>query len=241
MANVAKTGIGDWLVRVAGAPTDLRRIAGELGEGDPCVAAQGDSLYLKSSEVNKAELQVVAEWEAFELIRLLSAAAYLDFGTPISLRMVSVERAGLVLQGCCSVTAPSFDLPTLRQIIGLAVNRSQVRRAVLAHAVGGAGGFFEAYEAISSEALNLGLPEQATHVGVKEWFVRQGWMTHGDGDRFLNTVLHFRHAKERKISFEPIPPGQAEVILYGVLTNFIRHCIRLKIPMPVSDQRGECC
>jgi hypothetical protein len=241
MADSTKNAIEDWVVRVAGAPTDLRRIAGELGEGDPCAAAQGDSLYVKSSELNKAEAQITVQWEAFELIRLLSAAAHLHFGTPTSLRMVSVERAGLDLQGCCSATAPSFDLTTLQQIIGLAVDRSQVRRAVLAYAVGGAGGLFEAYEAISSEALNLGLPEQATHVGAKEWFVRQGWITHGDGDRFLNTVLHFRHARERQISFEPLPPNQAEIILRGVLTNFIRHCIRLKIPMPSSDQPGECC
>lgn len=227
MANVLNEGIGKWVVRVAGAPTDLRKIAEELGSGDPSVAAQGEWLYLRSSEIDKAEVQIVAEWEAFEFIRLLSAAAYLRFGRPISLQIASVERAGADLCGC-NATTPDCELPTLQQIIRLALNRSQVRRAVLAHSTGGAGGFFEAYEAISSEASNLGLPDQATHAGTKEWMVRQGWITDREGDRFLNTVLHFRHAKEHQISFEPLPPNHAETILRTVLTNFIRHCVLLR-------------
>jgi hypothetical protein len=240
MANVVNDGVVKWVVRVTGASSDLRKIAGELGSGDPLAAADGESLYLKSSEIDRARSQVAAEWTAFEFIRLLSAASYLHFGTQISLRLASVESAGTDLRSCSSTT-PGSEVPALRQIIGLALERSQIRRAVLAHSVGGAGGLFEAYEAISSEAINLGLPDQATHAVTKEWLVRQGWITDSGVDSFLNTVLHFRHAKEHQISFEPIPPNQAEIILRGVLTNFIRHCIRLKSPMPVSDQLGECC
>lgn len=226
MANVHE-GIGKWVVRVAGAPADLRKITEELGSGDPWAAPHGESLYLKSSEVDRADVQIVAEWEAFEFIRLLSAAAYLRFGTPILLRMASVERAGADLCGC-NATTPSSELPTLQQIIGLALDRSQVRKAVLAHSVGGASGFFEAYEAISSEALNLGLPDQSTLLAAKEWMVRQGWVKDTDADRFLNTVLHFRHASKHQISFDPLPLNHAEIILRRVLTNFIRHCVLLK-------------
>jgi hypothetical protein len=239
MANGLHNRVGDWVVRLTGALSDLHKIAAELAS-DPWAVVHRDSLELKSSEIDKAELQIVAEWEAIEFVRLLSAATCLHFGIPASLHIVSVERARDDFCGR-SASMQSSDLPTFQQIIGLALDRPEIRRAFLAYAVGGAGGLFEAYESISSEALNLGLPEQATYVGAKEWFVRQGWITHGDGDRFLNTVLHFRHAKERQISFEPIPPNQAEIILRGLLTNFLRHCIRLKIPMPVSDQRGECC
>lgn len=227
MANVRSNVIGEWVVRATGAPTDLRKIADELGSGDPRAAVREELLYLKSSEVDKAELQVVAEWEAFEFVRLLSAAAYLHFGTPISLHWVSVERAEADLSGSSTAT-PNSEPPTLQQIIGMALDRSQVRKAVFAHSVGRASGFFEAYEAISSEAMNLGLPDQATHAGTKQWLVEQGWIADRDSDRFLNTVLHFGRAKEHRISFEPLPPNQAEVILRTVLTKFIGHCIRLR-------------
>src|SRR5580704_5203162 len=100
MGDVLNEGIGKWVVRIAGAPAELRRIAEELGSGDPWAAAHGESLYIKSLEVDKAEVQIVAEWVAFEFIRLLSAAAHLRFGTPISLRMASVERTGADLCGC---------------------------------------------------------------------------------------------------------------------------------------------
>jgi hypothetical protein len=239
MANELHNGVGDWVVRLTGALSDLHKIAEELAS-DPWAVVHRDSLELKSSEIDKAELQIVAEWEAIEFVRLLSAATCLHFGIPASLQIVSVERARGDFCGRCASMQSSAP-PTLQQIIGLALDRPEIRRAVLAYAGGGAGGFFGAYEAISSEAISLGLPEQNTHVGVKEYFVQKGWVTERDSDRFLNTVLHFRHAKERQISFEPIPPNQAEIILRSVLTNFIRHCIRLKIPMPVSDQRRGSC
>jgi hypothetical protein len=51
--------------------------------------------------------------------------------------------------------------------------------------------------------MNLGLPDYAAHVGTKEWLVRKGWITDADDDRFLNTVLHFRHAKEHNSPASP--------------------------------------
>jgi hypothetical protein len=52
-------------------------------------------------------------------------------------------------------------------------------------------------------------------------------------------VLHFGHAKEHRISFEPLPPNQAEVILRTVLTKFIGHCIRLRSSTRPEGDRSE--
>jgi hypothetical protein len=84
-------GTGQWVLRISGAPSDLHQIACELTDSDPKGVARGESLYVKSSNVDEARSKVAAEWAALDLTQLLSAAGSLHFGTPISLRLVSVD------------------------------------------------------------------------------------------------------------------------------------------------------
>jgi hypothetical protein len=68
------TQISRWVIHAAGAPSDLQRISSELGKGDPSGVVHNQSLYLESSELDKASSRVAAEWAAFDFMKLLSAA-----------------------------------------------------------------------------------------------------------------------------------------------------------------------
>jgi hypothetical protein len=125
--------------------------------GELQAVADGESLYVKSPEIDRADSQIVAEWAAYELVRLMAASAYLHFGTPSQLRLVSVQKREMVPLSLNAISVAGVAELRLSEIIQVGLERQQVRKALLAHAAGGAAGLFEAYEAVTHEVLNCGV------------------------------------------------------------------------------------
>lgn len=206
-------------VRLLGSPSDIQKIATELTGIELDVMVDEGALCLKP--LNSGRSPIAAEWKAYELARLIEAAAQLRFGvlTPVQPTPIedyegeSVSRAALFT-----------DRPTLSQILDVASKRDQIRKALLSYAAGGAVGLFDAYEGVCHEIMNRGFPNYAAGCGTKEWMVLQGWITEEEDDRFLRTVLQFREDDGRStLPFHPFSPYEAEVFVRRLLLKLIEH------------------
>lgn len=219
-----------WVLRLTGTPADILRIAGELSGDEFQVAVRGASLYLTTPAIDRAATLAEAQWVAFELVRLIEAAADLRFRIlgPICLDSVEPDHGGWppdpsarVVEGKCPANGLS-----LLQILQVARERRFIRSALLAGAPGNAGGLFEAYEAVTHEILNSRLLDFAAAVGTKEWLIAQGSITDEEDRRFLETVLHYRGNSINTPLAEPLSPHEAQLFVRKVLTGFIAHCAR---------------
>lgn len=160
-----------WLIRATGSPADLQRIADDLGGGDLHVNVDGDSLYLISPGVDRMDNQATAEWAAYELVRLISAAASLRFGIVLQVQFHSVQPksddrvpSGFGLQRDGHRVRSGYSV--LQAVIA-AQRRSNVRTALLACAAGGADGLFRAYEALCSELMSTANLDYAGGIGTR--------------------------------------------------------------------------
>lgn len=207
-------------VRLLGSPSDIQKIATELTGIELDVMVHEGSLYIDL--LNSTRSPTATEWKAYELARLIAAAAQLRFGVLNPIQLASVED----FEGeGVSRAAPFSDRPTLSQILNIASKRDQIRKALLSYAAGGAVGLFDAYEGVCHEIMNRGFPNYAAGCGTKEWMVLQGWITEEEDDRFLKTVLQFREDDGRStLPFHPFSPYEAEVFVRRVLLNLIEHC-----------------
>jgi len=207
-----------WGVRLIGSPSDIQRIATELGPVG--LSVQLYDGVLKIEPMSTVPAQHATEWKGYEFARLVWAAARLRFGiNPIGL--VPVEDAEM---GPPSDATISTDEPTLSQILRIADESGHIRKALLSYAAGGAAGLFDAYEAICEEIVSRGLPDYASGCGTKEWLVLQAWIAEDEDDRFLTTVLHFRQDDSHGLAFHPFSPYEAEVFVRKVLINLIEYC-----------------
>jgi len=84
---------------------------------------------ITSLEVGKAEDQIAAEGTAIKLIRLRFATTDLRLGTPISLRVISLEIADR-LRGCLGPHRVLIG-PAPLQVIGLVSDRSRLAKRSL--------------------------------------------------------------------------------------------------------------
>jgi hypothetical protein len=221
-----------WVARLTGTPGDILRIAGELSGDEFQVAVRGQSLYLTASVVNRAPTLAAAQWIAFELVRLIEAAADLRFRilSPICLDSVEPDRGEWPPDPSARIVEcnhPGNGQLSLLQILRVARERRFIRSALLARAPGSAGGLFEAYEAVTHEILNSDLLDFAAAVGTKEWLIAQGWITDEEDRRFLETVLHYRGNSIDTPLAEPLSPHEAQLFVRKVLTGFIARCARL--------------
>ena len=221
------TGMSRWTIQVSGALSDLSRIALELRNGDPCGVVRDESLYIESSEVDRAKSRIAAEWVAFDFTKLLLAVFEMNFGERAILHLISVRESGSDVNYRLPVRQNSE--PTLfQQMIRLALDRPHARGAILAYASGGADGLFRAYEALTYEILNLGLTPSSTGVGTKQWLVENGWITEAEDDRFLSTVLHFRNYQDRQSAENALAIKEAQVLVRRILVNFLDHCLKTR-------------
>jgi hypothetical protein len=124
----------------------------------------------------------------------------------------------------------SMDEVTVSQIVNVAHERERIRKAILDYAFGGARGLFDAYESISYEVMNCGLPNYAASIGTKEWLIQRGWISEEEEDRFLKTVLYFRipHGSPPPAV---LSPAEALDFVRRILLGFVRYCI-------TDEQRG---
>jgi hypothetical protein len=158
------------------------------------------------------EMGIAAEWRTYESDRLIEACTSLH---------------------CASANVPSregnhasvVDDVTVSKIVNVARQRERIRKAILDYASGGARGLFDAYESISYEIMNCGLPNYAASIGTKEWLIRQGWISEEEEDRFLKTVLYFRSPHHSTSPPALLSPPEARAFVRRILIGFIRHCI----------------
>jgi hypothetical protein len=174
------------------------------------VEVRGESLPVRSPALGSVSDLAAAQWETYDLVRLLVASAYLrsDALDPVTGR--NAQR--------------SEDRVSILQTVNVARDRAPIRKAVLAYAAGGAEGLFEAYEALGSEIMNCTVLDYDAGIGTREWLVQQGWITEEEDDRFLKTVQHYRYNDNRSSPFEPFSPHQAQLFVRRVLINLIRYC-----------------
>ena len=207
-------------VRLKGSPSDIQKIATELTGIELNVMLHEGAFYLKP--LNGVGSPIATEWKAYELARLMAAAAYLRFGVLAPIELAPFEDyEGEALSRAALCT----DRPTLSQIFNVARMRDQIRKALLSFAEGGAVGLFDAYEAVCHEIMDRSFPNYAAGCGTKEWMVRQGWIAEEEDDRFLKTVLQFRQDDGRNtLPFHPFSPYEAEVFVRRVLLKLIEHC-----------------
>jgi hypothetical protein len=208
-----------WTLQVHGQPGDISRIAPELTGGKIRAVVKGDVLHLTWPALRADASETVAEWAAYELLRLLEAAAYLYFGSRLTLRLGSVAFSDRLPAE--SLAGPSKASSTLVRIVEAAQTHRHLRSAVLAHAAGGARGLLKAYEAISYEIMDRGLPDYDSHIGTREWLVRQGGITDAEDRGFLDTVLHYRQSIDPRSSVSGVSPAQAERLVRTILLNVI--------------------
>jgi len=222
------TQISRWVIQAAGAPSDLQRISSELGKGDPSGVVHNQSLYLESSELDKASSLVAAEWAAFDFMKLLSAAFEVHFDESIPLNLVSVRESDSD-RADHTVGRHAAEPSLLQRTVQLALARPQAQTAILAYASGGPDGLFRAYEAMTYEILNLRLTTSSAGVGTREWLIEQGWITEAEDDRFLSTVLHFRDCLERQCPGDALSLKEAAILVRRLLVNLLRHCLELPL------------
>jgi hypothetical protein len=154
-----------------------------------------------------SEARATGEWEAYELNRVMSASNYLCMGT------------------CDSSELALPDNVLVSQIVAVARNREQIRKALVAYLSGGATGLFDAYEAVSCEIMNCSLPNYAADEGTREWLVRHGWVSEEEEDRFLKTVQHFRHGRFSDAPPHALSPHEARLFVRGILMSFIQYSL----------------
>jgi hypothetical protein len=214
-----------WLIRATGSPADLRRIAEGLGGGDLHVSVDGDSLYLTSPDIDKIDRQAAAEWAAYELIRLISAAANILFGTMVLVRFQSVRpnanaiSCGREFQRNGNRVGNEHSL---LQAVIVAQRRPDLRTALLACAAGGADGLFRAYEALCSELMSTSHLDYAGGIGTREWLTKQGWVDEQEEQQFLDTVVHFGR-QNGSPSFKTSSPCEAQHLVEKLLSKWIDH------------------
>lgn len=214
-----------WLIQATGSPADIPRIADGLGGGDLHVGVDGDSLYLTSPDINKIDNRAPAEWAAYELIRLISAAANIRFGTVVLVRFQSVlpnsdaiswnrefQRNGNTVR---------HGQPLLQAVIA-AQRRPDLRTALLACAAGGADGLFRAYEALCSELMSTSPLDYAGGEGTREWLIKQGWVDEQEEQQFLDTVVHYGRQNGAP-SFRTSSPCEAQRLVEKLLDRWIDH------------------
>jgi hypothetical protein len=210
-----------WRICATGLSGDIQRIAAELDNQDLQTHADGEALILFSADVNKINGRPSAQWAGYELVRLVSAAADLRFGSISPLRFESVvgqmspfSPANVELLRNDDI--PARDLPLSRFVLA-AQSRHQIRTALLACAQGGAEGLFQAYEALCSDLMDY-----AVGIGTKEWLIEQGWVEEQEEESFLDTVLHYSRHCRSTIS-KPRSPREAQEIIRRLLTKWIGH------------------
>jgi hypothetical protein len=213
-----------WLIRATGSPADLRRIAAGLAGGNVKADVDGESLYLISPDVNEMDIQTSAEWASYELVRLISAAAYLRFGTASPVRFHSVQGQTDLFTASPKVHSNGHNVsnaPSLWRAVRAAQLRQHVRTALLACAGGGADGLFRAYEALCTDLMDY-IPG----VGTREWLIEQGWVDERQEQSFLDTVIHYgRH--NIPPSFKPCSPNEVQELVRRLLDNWIDHVWQL--------------
>ena len=183
-----------WVARLTGTPADILRIAGELSGDEFQVAVRGESLYLTAPAVNRASTLAAAQWVAFELVRLIEAAADLRFRilSPICLDSVEPDRGEWPPDPTARVvegrhpgngkypSSKSFRSPASA---GSSAARSSHER------LGARADCSRLMRPSHTRSLNSDLLDFAAAVGTKEWLVAQGWITDEEDRRFLETVL----------------------------------------------------
>jgi hypothetical protein len=219
MCNATTTPRDRWGVRLIGSPSDIQKIATELGPVGLSVQLYDGAL--KIEPLSSVPAQNAAEWKGYEFARLVWAAARLRFGILNPIRLVPVEDAEMEPPSDATI---STDQPTLSQILRIAYERGHIRKALLSYAAGGAAGLFDAYEAICEEIVSRGLPDYASGCGTKEWLVLQEWIAEDEDEQFLTTVLHFRQDDSHAPTFHPLSPYEAEVFVRKVLIHLIEYC-----------------
>ncbi|HTC33582.1 MAG TPA: hypothetical protein VK724_09430 [Bryobacteraceae bacterium] len=117
------------------------------------------------------------------------------------------------------------DRLVVAQIVAIARDREQIRKALLAYLSGGATGLFDAYEKVSCEIMNCGLPNYAADEGTRDWLVRHGWVSEEEEDRFHKTVQHFRHGRFSDVPSEALSPREARLFVRGILMSFVQYAL----------------
>jgi hypothetical protein len=220
MCNATTTPRDRWGVRLIGSPSDIQRIATELGPVGLSVQQLCDGA-LKIQLLSSVPAENATDWKGYEFARLVWAAARLRFGILNPIHLAPVEDAEMDPPSDATI---STDQPTLSQILRIAYERGHIRKALLSYAAGGAAGLFDAYEAICEEIVSRSLPDYASGCGTKEWLVLQEWIAEDEDDRFLTTVLHFRQDDSQGLTFHPFSPYEAEVFVRKVLIHLIEYC-----------------
>jgi len=214
-----------WLIRATGLPADLQRIADDLGGGGLHVSVDGDSLYLSSSDIDMIDSKAAAEWAAYELIRLISAAATIRFGIVVLLRFQSVRPNSDAISCGREFHRNGKTMRnghSLLQAVIAAQRRPDLRTALLACAAGGAEGLFRAYEALCSELMSTSNLDYAGGEGTREWLIKQGWVDEQEEQEFLDTVVHYGRQNGAP-SFRTSSPCEAQRLVEQLLGKWIDH------------------
>ena len=213
-----------WLIHANGLPTELPRVVEALTDTDLSAAVDGHSLYLRSQGIDRIKKRVDAEWAAYELVRLISAALHLRVG-PVFLEFQSVEALTdplVIDRQSTPVRHNGTQELSVAKIMKAAQHRENVRSALLAYADGGADGLFKAYEALGYELMDTQRLDYAAGIGTREWLIQQGWVSEPEEGRFLETVLHYGRQSSAP-TFAPASPIEAHRLVGKLLNNWIEH------------------
>jgi hypothetical protein len=214
-----------WLIRASGSPTDLPRVVVALaGGGDLSAAVDGGSLYLRSLAIDRIEKQADAEWAAYELVRLISAAVQLrSIAVFLEFQSIEAQTDALILnRETTQAHRNGSEELSVAKVMNAAQHRGHVRSAILAYADGGAEGLFKAYEALTYELMDTQRLDYAGGIGTREWLIQQGWVTEPEEASFLDTVLHYGRQNSAP-SFAPASPIEAQRLVGRLLNKWIEH------------------
>jgi hypothetical protein len=213
----------EWIVQAGGSLDDLSKILPELAVGKIRATILGQSLYLTAPSVARSSSEREAEWAAYNLLQLLSAAANL-YGNPVpSLSFVAVNRGQTHIQPEGDACAPREHL-TIDEIVKVAEEHQHIRDALLLYAAGDIEACFKAYESISYMIMNLGWTDYRRDIGTSEWLLLRGFVNEGEEDRFFATRYLFN--REKPLHVSPFSPREAHEFISKVILNVVGYCVR---------------
>jgi hypothetical protein len=210
-----------WIVHASCPQVDLLRILPELVGSDIMATVSGESLFLTAPSVTHSISKREAEWAAYNLLQLISAAGNLWWNPGPSLSFVAVNAGQSTIRRENDSCTPC-DRLTIGEIVTVAEEHQHVREALLLYAAGGIQAFFKAYESISYMILDLGLTDYRSDIGTLEWLLLHGFANQGEEDRLFATRHLFN--RNEQLAIEPFSPHEAQQFVSKVILNVVGYC-----------------